>query len=65
MTKQDTVLAALYRGEADARMLDGRDFNARYWQNARRQLSNLIRELDGVKSERDALRACVNAGERP
>ena len=57
--KYERVMEALKRGESDARLLDGRDFDARYWQNARRQLSNLRRERDQLEAERDAFSAVL------
>ena len=62
--RYESVLKALCRGEDDARLLDGRDFDARYWRNARRQLSVLRRELVVLERERDALRAVIGGGER-
>lgn len=53
------VRAALYRGEADSRLLDGRDFDARYWQKARASLTMLLRQIEQAEGERDAFKAVV------
>lgn len=63
MSNADRVREALRRGEDDARLLDGRDFDARYWVRAKRSLSVLLRELDVARSERDAFRAVLDASE--
>jgi hypothetical protein len=36
MKPHDRVKEALERGERDAQLLDGRDFDANYWRKARR-----------------------------
>ena len=53
------VMEALERGERDAQLLDGREFDALYWRNARRQLSTIKRRLEVTERERDALKACL------
>jgi hypothetical protein len=55
----DKVRAALYRGEADCRLLDGRNFDAIYWQRARASLSVLTRQLEMAQRERDTFRALM------
>jgi hypothetical protein len=62
MSKYETVLEALRRGERDAQLLDGRDFDANYWRNARRQLANLRRELARLERENEAFRAVIDGG---
>ena len=57
-------MEALRKGEDDARLLDGRDFDARYWQNARRQFNVLLRETAKAERERDAFAACISAEEQ-
>jgi len=52
-------MEALERGERDAQLLDGREFDALYWRNARRQLSTIKRRLEVTERERDALKACL------
>lgn len=59
--RREIVIAALRKGETDDRLLSGRDFSPRYWQNARRQLTVLLRELDVACRERDALRSVIDA----
>jgi hypothetical protein len=56
----ERVRYALYRGEANSRLLDGRDFDARYWQRSRAALANMTRQLEQAERERDALRAVVD-----
>jgi hypothetical protein len=56
----ERVRAALYRGEADSRLLDGRDFDARYWQRARASLSMVVRRMELAEGNRDALKAVVD-----
>jgi len=46
VSRLSIVAGALERGERDARLLDGRDFDANYWRNARRQLTTIGRDLD-------------------
>jgi hypothetical protein len=53
------VRRALERGERDAQLLDGRDFDANYWRNARRQLTTIERDLHIEKRLNEALRACI------
>jgi hypothetical protein len=53
----DKVRDALYRGEADSRLLDGREFDAVYWQRARASLSELARQLALAQRERDTFLA--------
>lgn len=53
------VAEALARGERDARLLDGRDFDANYWRSARRSLSVLRRRMAIAERERDAFRAVL------
>lgn len=57
------VQSALRRAESDARLLDGRDFDARYWQQARRSLSMLARQLEVAQRERDAFVAVLTRAE--
>lgn len=59
MKLDETVMEALRRGERDAQLLDGRDFNANYWRNARRQLNMLRRDLEIAERERDSFAAVV------
>lgn len=52
----DTIRRALEKGERDCRLLDGRDFDAAYWRNARRQLSVLLRDLEKAQGLNEAYR---------
>lgn len=58
----ETVKRALERGERDCRLLDGRDFDAQYWRNAKRQLSVLRRDLAKAEARIAALEAVVDGG---
>jgi hypothetical protein len=60
VSRLDVVLKALERGERDARFLDGRDFDANYWSNARRQLTVIGRDLAIEKRLNVALREFVD-----
>lgn len=53
----EIVRDAIERGERDARLLDGRCFNARYWRNVKQALTNIERNYGRAESERDAFRA--------
>jgi hypothetical protein len=59
------VRAALAQGEWNARLLDGREFDPRYWQNARRQLAALERHLATVEGRLEAFAAVLDARENP
>ena len=56
VSRGDIVREALERGERDSRLLDGRDFDAAYWRNARRQLSVLLRDLHKAQDLNEAYR---------
>jgi hypothetical protein len=53
----DRIRAALARGEGDCEWLDGRNFDRRYWTNAKAALGRIERRLAVAEGERDALRA--------
>lgn len=60
----EIVREALRCGERDAQLLDGRDFNASYWRNARRQLTVIERENFITERERDAYRVFLTEVEQ-
>lgn len=60
MSRLSIVRAALERGERDARLLDGRDFDAAYWRNAKRQLTVIARDLDIEQRLNVALRTWID-----
>ena len=53
----ERVRAALVKGEDNDRLLDGRDFDRRYWINAKAALGRVERRLDVAERERAALAA--------
>ena len=55
MTDFDRIRAALAKGEDNNRLLDGRDFDHRYWINAKAALGRIERRLSVAERERDAL----------
>jgi hypothetical protein len=59
VNRLEIVREALERGERDSRLLDGRDFDASYWSNARRQLANIGRELEHAKGLNEAFRVSL------
>lgn len=55
-TDFERIRAALVKGEDSDRLLDGRDFDHRYWINAKAALGRIERKLTVAEGERDALR---------
>ncbi len=52
----ERIRAALVKGEDSDRLLDGRDFDRRFWINAKAALGRIERELTVASGERDALK---------
>lgn len=63
VTDFERVRAALVRGEANDRLLDGRDFDHRYWINAKAALGRIERRLRVAEGACEALRAVVEGVE--
>lgn len=54
------VRKALEKGERDAQLLDGRDFDRSYWISAKAALGKIMRQLSVAEREREALRTFVD-----
>ncbi len=52
----ERIRAALVKGEDNDRLLDGRDFDHRYWINAKAAIGRIERRLFVAEDERDALK---------
>ncbi len=56
LTDFERIRDALVKGEDNDRLLDGHDFDHRYWINAKAALGRIERKLEVAERERDALR---------
>ncbi len=56
LTDFERIRAALVKGEDSDRLLDGREFDHRYWINAKAALGRIERLLFIAEGERDALK---------
>ncbi len=60
LTDFERIRAALVKGEDNDRLLDGCNFDHRYWINAKAALGRIERELTTTAGERDALRGVID-----